>query len=130
MRNHDTPQACQSETERTGLPVSPSVRIDATHAVPDAGHVPAPFAWKDLDRSSGIVAEVRLGSRRMTAEDQSGLRAGQIVRLDNSIDEPVEIVVGSEVVAYGEMVIVDGRLAIQVAELRASSGSTRREVIR
>ena len=85
---------------------------------------------KTLDRSKGIVADVRLGSRRMTAKEQAGLRVGQIVRLDNSIDEPVEIIVGSDVVAYGEVVIVDGRLAIQVSELRKTPGSARREVIR
>ncbi len=126
MRDDETPQAYRTGSDVTVPPATSQVRIDAAHSEA----TPAPFAWKDLDGSTGIVANVRLGTRRITAKEKSAMRAGQVVRLDNSIDEPVEIVVGSDVVAYGALVIVDGRLAIQVSELRKTPGSTRREVVR
>lgn len=115
------------------MPASESgvTRIDAAHRPPttSAAHqttpltqradAPTPFTWQDLNLSSEKVAvEVRLGSRRVSMRELESLKSGRVVRLDTSLNEPVEIRMDDEVIGYGQMVIVQGQLGIEITELR------------
>lgn len=50
-----------------------------------------------------VEVTVRLGRTRQTVAQLSGLRADDILPLDQSIDEGVEICVGDTVIARGEL---------------------------
>jgi flagellar motor switch protein FliN/FliY len=45
------------------------------------------------------------------------LSAGAVVELDQKILEPVELLVGSKVVAQGEVVVMDGHYALRITEV-------------
>ena len=123
----------QNDDNSAGRTASPQMRIDDAHgsaAAPPKGvqqshdppqHVetPLPFAWQDLNLSSEKIAvEVRLGSRGLSARELDSLKSGQVIGLDSLLEEPVEICMDREVMAYGRIVIVESRLAIQITELR------------
>jgi flagellar motor switch protein FliN/FliY len=78
-----------------------------------------PFTWHELRTSrERHVVRVRIGSRRLSPRERAALNPGAIVSLDNSLDEPVEILVDDEVFGFGQLVVVGGRLAVQISEIR------------
>ena len=96
------------------------VRMDAAHDKPNS--TLTPYAWQDLNLSSEkIEVEVRLGNRRLTSREVELLKSGQVIRLDTLLEEPVEVLMDQEVIAYGRIVIVESRMAIQITELRKAS---------
>ena len=78
-----------------------------------------PFTWRDL---TGTLEKpwvrIRLGSLRLTGEQQRALQVGLVVRLDQPADAPVEIMAGRHVLACGRVVLVDDQLAVQVTSRR------------
>ncbi len=62
-------------------------------------------ALKHLIDTDNIQLEmtIRLGRTRMTVAQLAALKPGDIVTLDQTIDEGVEICVGDKVVARGEL---------------------------
>ena len=107
------------DDDETRSASSPQVRVDGAHDKPIS--TPAPYAWQDLNLSSEkIEVEVRLGNRGLTLRELELLKSGQVIRLETLLDEPVELLMDREVMAYGRIVIVDSRMAIQITELRQS----------
>ena len=80
---------------------------------------PAPFCWQDLNLSSEKVdVEVQLGTRRISQREVESFQAGRVVRPDRSLQEPVEIRMKDGVIGLGRLVVVEGRLGIEIIELR------------
>lgn len=112
-------------------------RVDAAHQPPSAAtshaqaalqsdsqsdsqsESPAPFCWQDLNLSSEKVdVEVQLGTRRISQREVESFQAGRVVRLDRSLQEPVEIRMKDGVIGLGRLVVVEGQLGIEIIELR------------
>lgn len=55
-----------------------------------------------------VEISVRIGRRRMTVAELSDLKENDVLPLDQSVDDSVEICVGNHVIAYGELVADDG----------------------
>jgi flagellar motor switch protein FliN/FliY len=64
-----------------------------------------------------LPVALRFGKREMPLGDILELSAGAVVELDQKILEPVELLVGGKVVAYGEVVVLDGHYALRVTEV-------------
>ena len=60
---------------------------------------------------------VRFGRTVMSLKALSGLGPGSIVDMGRSPDDPVELLVSDKVIAYGEVVIVDGSYGLRVTDL-------------
>jgi len=75
------------------------------------------------DGNLGLLMDVelevtlRFGGRQMLLSDILDLSAGSLVELDQQIQDPVELLVGKKVVAFGEVVVADGNYAIRVTEI-------------
>ncbi len=79
---------------------------------------PEPFAWQDLRPSQGPFAvQVRLGKARVPQGEPESLRLGRIVTLDRAADDPVEILVDAQLVGYGRIVTLQGKLAIEILQM-------------
>jgi flagellar motor switch/type III secretory pathway protein FliN len=92
-----------------------------------------PVAMLDKRRSAQEVAEsfrasvidrvrvtltVRLGWTSLSVADLSDLRIGQVIRLDQTLDDPLLITAGGKVLGYGQVVSLAGqRCGIQVTGL-------------
>jgi flagellar motor switch protein FliN len=64
-----------------------------------------------------LDASIRFGQKRMLLRDILELHPGTAVALDRQVQEPVELLVGGQVVAQGEVVIVDGNYGLRITEI-------------
>lgn len=95
----------------------------ATITSPPATAVPEPEpAIDDLSLLAGVEVEVtlRFGHRWLPLRDIVNLTSGSVVELEESLAEPVEVVVGDRVLARGEIVSVDGCYGVRIVETAAS----------
>jgi flagellar motor switch protein FliN/FliY len=88
-------------------------------AEPAPPPAPAPQETRKIDLLFDVELQVslRFGKREMPLGDILELGAGAVVELDQKILEPVELLVGSKVVAHGEVVVMDGHYALRVTEV-------------
>ena len=71
----------------------------------------------DCIRSTRIRCVAVLGSTRCTVGHVLGIAQGDVLRLDGSPEQPIEVRVGDRTVLRGKPVVQSGNLAVQVAEL-------------
>ncbi len=68
---------------------------------------------------------VRFGRTVMSLKQLAGLGPGSIVDMGRSPDDAVELMVSDRVIAYGEVVVVDGNYGIRVTELASRADRIR-----
>ena len=73
----------------------------------------------NLESADGIPVEIqiRLGRVVMPLGELQELRAGAVVTLDRSLDDPVEILAGNKLVARGEIVAVEDQLGVRILQV-------------
>ncbi len=64
-----------------------------------------------------VRVQVVLGGRNLSVRDLSTVAKGSIIALESIAGEPVELVAAGEVVAKGEVVIIDENFGLRVTEL-------------
>ncbi len=67
-----------------------------------------------------VPVSVSLGRTRMAMKDLLGLRHGSVVELDEHLNEEVEVRVNNCVIAYGELVAVEGNYGVRIARMAGS----------
>ena len=71
----------------------------------------------DLSPDLAVQVTVVLSRREATVRDLLGLRMGQVVELDKSPTDAVDIVAGGKIIGKGELVDVEGKLGIRILKL-------------
>jgi flagellar motor switch protein FliN/FliY len=64
-----------------------------------------------------LDATMQFGSRELALREVLQLGPGDLVELDRHVSEPVDLVVGSRIVARGEVVVVSGNFALRITEV-------------
>jgi flagellar motor switch protein FliN/FliY len=64
-----------------------------------------------------VEVVVELGRAKMTIRQLASLEPEDVVELDHGQSEPVNLVVGGQVLARGEMVVVKDRVALKILEV-------------
>ena len=64
-----------------------------------------------------LPLKVRIGSKKMLLKDVLAMDIGSVVELDQLANDPLEVLVDDKVVAYGEVVIVDGNFGVQITHI-------------
>lgn len=78
---------------------------------------------EDLSQSAEFIESVpvtvvvELGRRNLTISDVTRLRIGQIIDLNRTPSEPVELSVDGKIIGKGELVDVDGELGVRILRL-------------
>lgn len=84
-------------------------------------HPSSPGAVRDihLELLMDVELEVtlRFGRREMLLKDVLNLTPGSVIELDQQVQDPVELLVGSKVIAWGEVVAVDGNYGLRITGL-------------
>jgi flagellar motor switch protein FliN/FliY len=80
---------------------------------------PAARAARSLSPGQEVDTIFELGRTQVYAADIRKLRKGSIVALDNLVGEPVEIRVAGELVARGELLVLEGNFCVRVTQLVA-----------
>ncbi len=78
-----------------------------------------PTSSSDLEAVYNIPVKVSaiLGKTKMTVSQLMKLNKGAIIELDRKVGEAIDIYVNSNLVARGEVVVVDGKLGITMTEI-------------
>jgi flagellar motor switch protein FliN/FliY len=71
----------------------------------------------DLILDVKLPLRVRVGSKKMLLKDVLSMDIGSVIELDQLANEPLEILVDDKVIAYGEVVIVDGNFGVQITHI-------------
>ena len=79
----------------------------------------------DLVLDVELPLVVRFGRTVMNLKTLIGLGPGSIVDMGRSPDDPVELLVSDKVVAYGEVVIVDGSYGLRITEIVSRNDRSR-----
>lgn len=111
----DAAQSARSETQADESPSAPPPQAE-----PRAPKkLPAGTGDVNLDLLMDVDLEVtlRFGQRQMLLGDVLKLAAGSVVELDQEVKDPVELLVGSKVIAWGEVVTVDGSYGLRITGL-------------
>ena len=76
----------------------------------------------ELDRFRDVLVpiEVRIGQRTATVRELTSIENGSIVLLDKPAGETLDLFVGNIRLASVEVVVVDDRLAVRIAEFDTS----------
>jgi flagellar motor switch protein FliN len=83
----------------------------------------APFDGGVAVSAGGRVGRVKvnlqavIGSREVTLEDLSSMAEGSIIELDRQIGEAVDLHANGEVVARGEVVVIDETFGLRITEV-------------
>jgi flagellar motor switch protein FliN/FliY len=60
---------------------------------------------------------VRIGTTQKRIEEVSDFTKGTIIELDTMANEPVDIMVNGNLMARGEVVVVDDNFAVRITEI-------------
>lgn len=80
---------------------------------------PEPLQDNRLELLMDVELEVvlRFGQREMLLRDVLNLTPGTVLELDQEVHDPVELLVGNKVVAWGEVVTIDGNYGLRITSL-------------
>jgi len=82
------------------------------------GLVGRPGAVAQALGSLRITVTVVVGDAEMSLRELLDLAPGAVVHLNRLVGEPVDVLIAGSPVARGELVTVDGRLAVRLVEIR------------
>jgi flagellar motor switch protein FliN/FliY len=97
-------------------PAAKTFRRDSAHR----GPAPVQAAGGNALHNTPVTLRIELGRAQLHPEDVSDLRNGSIVPLDRPAADPVDIFADGQLAARGEVVALDGHLAIRVLEVIAA----------
>ncbi|WP_448204436.1 FliM/FliN family flagellar motor switch protein [Azospirillum sp. sgz302134] len=77
---------------------------------------------QDFDAFHAVTVRVSavVGEADMLVENLASLGQGRVVGLDRRVDDPIAILANDRLVARGELVVVEGRLAVRLREIAAA----------
>lgn len=64
-----------------------------------------------------LEVSIRLGKTRILIRDLLRLDKNSVIELEQSADDPLDIVVNDRVLARGEVVVVDDKLGIRITDI-------------
>lgn len=79
----------------------------------------SPLVQRDMGLIKHVVVQlvVELGSAEMTVDELFALKAGDVVKLLEKVNEPASLCLDGKVVARGELVAVDDNFGLQLTEV-------------
>ena len=63
-----------------------------------------------------VTLQVHLGRAEMAIADLLALTQGSVIELNNEVGAPIELFVNNRLIAKGEVILVDEKLAISILE--------------
>lgn len=112
-------QAPQHARAGTGLPTAQVISLGDLHG--DSAHrAPAPAPIMDSANPLHSVRarlQVCVGHAELSVGELLAAKEHQVLVLDRTVDQPVDMLLEGKVVARGQLVAVDGCFAVRITEL-------------
>jgi flagellar motor switch protein FliN len=97
--------------------------------LPPSGSLPAgatPVQWDELDGTPAVTPtagqttldlRIELGRTHIQRNEVVKLRAGAVIPLDRAAGDPVDLYAGGRLIARGELLALEGSIAVRVVEV-------------
>ncbi len=92
----------------------PPQQTSAQPSSPSSSALSAPSASYGRLMDVGLDVKLRFGTRHMLLREVLALSAGVVVELENHIHSPVDLLLDGRLIAYGDVVVVDGKYGLRV----------------
>jgi flagellar motor switch protein FliN/FliY len=79
----------------------------------------------ELIKDVEVPITVRFGEKQMQLDDVLRLGQGSFVQLDRMVDDPVQLFVNHQLMATGEVVVVDDHYAIRITQIASRADRIR-----
>ena len=123
------------ETQRQGVATagaSPSAQIialpelhplpgDGDAAAHDKAQAPLVSSWNPL-HSIRTTLQACVGSATVTVGELLAAKQHQVLRLDRTVEQSIDLLIDGKVVARGQLVAVDGQFAVRITEAPVGLG--------
>lgn len=83
--------------------------------------MPGSLEQSIMDLSADV--EIIIGEARLPIENLLTLETGDVIALEKSIDDPVDVYVAGQLMARGQLIISDGKLGVSLTEIIAPDKS-------
>ena len=105
------------------MTVKPNVAdaMDASKAATGASTQPLVSLDSAIFKDVRVALQARVGQATLSVQDLLALKSGDILKLDLKVNEPIELLLNSALVARGEIVAVDDHFAIRIVEIASAS---------
>ena len=128
----DAPDATATEDAEAVLTPAPDAAADPEPTIAvrpvafspldgaSAGGAPAPDGAArplDLILDVQVPIVVELGHTQMAIEDVLALKPGAVIELDGLANEPVDLFIRDQVIARGEIVVVDDNFGLRITAI-------------
>ena len=70
-----------------------------------------------LVRDVRVTATVEVGRRQMKLSEAMSIAPGSIIQLEREIDSPLDLLINGQVVARGEVLVVDSDFGLRIVEV-------------
>lgn len=70
-----------------------------------------------LVRDVQVTATVEVGRRQLKLSEAMSIAPGTIIQLEREIDAPLDLLINGQVVARGEVVVVDSDFGLRIVEV-------------
>jgi flagellar motor switch protein FliN/FliY len=111
--------------EATAVPPTPPLA-----AVPPPAPAPAVAgpAERSLDLLHGVemTVTVELGRTKMLLRDLLALQTGSVIELDRAAGSPVDVLINDNLLARGEVVVLDEEFGVRILDIVMTDGQPAR----
>jgi len=124
--------SAQASLDEMTQDVANSASVGESTAAQAASHQPAPVDVPDLDQQLGdtptsidllsdvdLHVQIELGRTEMLVEDVLKLGEGAVVELDKLAGDPVDVYVNNQLIARGEVLVLNDNFCIRISEIVA-----------
>lgn len=93
--------------------------IELDEASPFSDKKAAPLIKRDISLVKHVVVEltVDVGTAEMTVDELFALKAGDVVKLLQQVNEPMTLRLDGKAVAHGSLVAVDDNFGVQLTDI-------------
>jgi flagellar motor switch protein FliN len=110
----------------TEFPDQTDVKQSAVSSQASQGGSRANGAWNiELLLDVELPISVSFGQTEMVLKDVLKLGTGSVIELDQSVNDPVSIIVNRKRIAKGEVVMVDGNYGVRILEVESTADRIR-----
>lgn len=109
----DYPAAMEYETYRIPTSAIGEIELFSVIVAPEAESNTGLGALMDVE----LPLTLRFGSTRMPLSELTGLSVGSVIEFENTLSDPVELMVNGRVIARGEAVVLQGCYALRISEI-------------
>lgn len=99
-------------SEAENIPATTPLSTPATAPVIDSGN-----PGMDTIMNINVMLSIQVGKTRMKLKELLKLTKGTVIELNKMAGEPLDILVNDELIAKGEVVVVNGNYGIRITDV-------------